>query len=374
MELRHLRDRVRKSLTKWLGDARQKDAPLRLDWQLEASQLTRHLCHWGHNSALTRVGMTDALAELTRQHRRAEGAELEPPPSKNTLALVVWDLAVTVQAKLVQWRECVLAGEEESFDGVIVVRTSNVVPIFAWEADILRNRPALQEVCNRMLSMDLWLYRQHCHERTREEKQLLRDQEPYWTSLGLHWRARQQLPSTPLQRPNTAQAGRTKLTPLADTTNSSSSSHSIVRSESSDGSSSSSSSSRRSSVSSESFDESTDMDNENLENSEDNENREDHEEHAGSENSEDEDEVAQRYESKDDNDSSKRKGTSKPSDRKVNGRPPFPASTFRPSRPAPAVAAPPAFVPPRPKQVQRAPHPAKPAAANVRLAAKKRAN
>lgn len=41
VELRQLRDRVRKSLRKWLGDEaqRQKGPPIRIDWQLTAGEL-----------------------------------------------------------------------------------------------------------------------------------------------------------------------------------------------------------------------------------------------------------------------------------------------------------------------------------------------
>ncbi|MDO9333794.1 MAG: hypothetical protein Q7T57_04655, partial [Dehalococcoidales bacterium] len=70
---------------------------------------------------------------------------------------------------------------EKAFDGTIIVRTSDLVPIWIWEADILRTHPALTEVCDRMLSLELWHYRQHCRETTPAEKQLLRDHEPYTT-------------------------------------------------------------------------------------------------------------------------------------------------------------------------------------------------
>ena len=104
VELRQLRDRVRKWLRKWLGDEaqRQKGPPIRIDWQLTAGELAEQLCFWKHSSALTQSGMTPAVAELLRHHRRLEGVHDEPPASKNTLMLVVWDLAATVQAKLWQ--------------------------------------------------------------------------------------------------------------------------------------------------------------------------------------------------------------------------------------------------------------------------------
>lgn len=220
-ELVLLRDRVRKSLTKWLGESpyrnsNSKSASIHIDWQVEASQLVQYLCYWEHTSALNKVSMTDCLVEVSRQHRRLEGATSEPPASKNRLMLVVWDLAATVQAKLRQRHEYILAEEEqeeqeddneekveeEAFDGAIVVRTSDLVPIWIWEADILRTRPALMDVCNRMMGMELWHYRQHCQETTPAEKQLLRDHEPYLTPMGRRWRARtlaprQQLSSTP---------------------------------------------------------------------------------------------------------------------------------------------------------------------------------
>lgn len=200
VELRQLRDRVRKSLRKWLGDEaqRQKGPPIRIDWQLTAGELAEQLCFWKHSSALTQAGMTPAVAELLRHHRRLEGAHDEPPASKNALMLVVWDLAATVQAKLWHWRECMqLASNQPSFDGRIVVRVADVVPIWTWEADTLRNRPAFTQVCSRMLSMELWHYRQHCRQITASEKQLLRDHEPYLTPMGLRWRARALLPDAP---------------------------------------------------------------------------------------------------------------------------------------------------------------------------------
>ena len=71
-----------------------------------------------------------------------------------------------------------------------MVRMSDLVPLWIWEADILRTRPALMDVCDRMLSMELWHYRQHCRETTPAEKQLLRDHEPYLTPMGRPWRTR----------------------------------------------------------------------------------------------------------------------------------------------------------------------------------------
>jgi hypothetical protein len=46
VELQQLRDRVRKSLRKWLGGEaqRQKGPPIRIDWQLPACELVEHLC------------------------------------------------------------------------------------------------------------------------------------------------------------------------------------------------------------------------------------------------------------------------------------------------------------------------------------------
>jgi hypothetical protein len=134
--------------------------------------------------------MTLAVAELLRHHRWLEGAHDEPPAFKNTLMLVVWDLAATVQAKLRHWRECMqLASDQPSFDGRIIVRVADVMPIWTCEADTLRNRPALTQVRSRVLSMELWHYRQHCRQITASEKQLLRDHEPYLTPMGLRWRA-----------------------------------------------------------------------------------------------------------------------------------------------------------------------------------------
>ena len=202
VELRHLRDRVRKSLVRWLGGEaqHQKGAPIRIHWQVTANELVERLCFWSHTSALSKVGMTPAVAELLRHHRRLEGGKEEPPASKNTLILVVWDLAATVQARLGQWRELLASSVQRPFDGVIVVRAGDVIPIWTWEADTLRNRPAFMQVCSRMLSMELWHYRQHCQETSSSEKQLLRDHEPHLTPMGLRWRARPQLQSAPRPR------------------------------------------------------------------------------------------------------------------------------------------------------------------------------
>jgi hypothetical protein len=198
-ELKHLRERCRKWLSHWWGCQRtavppESDGkgkiPIRLDWdQLKASHLVKHLCSFQHSSALEQVGMTAALAELTRKHRRLEGTSPVPPRSKNALTLVVWNLAAIVAVKLWQYRECVLGSfDEELFDGVIVVRVSDVVPVWAWEADALRNRPSLMDVCNRMMCMELYEYRRRCKQLTLAEKQLLRDQEPYMTAMGLRWK------------------------------------------------------------------------------------------------------------------------------------------------------------------------------------------
>ena len=76
-ELALLRDRVRKSLSKWLSESayhrdNDKSASIQIDWQVEASQLVQHLCYWEHTSALNKVSMTGCLAEVSRQHRRLE--------------------------------------------------------------------------------------------------------------------------------------------------------------------------------------------------------------------------------------------------------------------------------------------------------------
>lgn len=191
-ELALLRDRVRKMFTNKLNEPQRREstaAPIRIEWQVEPTDLVHRLCHWKHTSALTLIGMTPCLAELTRQHRKLEGTSPEPPASKNKLTLVVWNLAATIQGKLREWRGCVAAETEETFVGVIVVRTSELVPLWTWETDILRHRPALVEVCDRMLSMELWQYRQRCNQLTKREQKLARRGQiaPSLTPFGLRW-------------------------------------------------------------------------------------------------------------------------------------------------------------------------------------------
>ena len=52
-ELALLRDRVRKSLSKWLSEStyhrdNDKSASIHIDWQVEASQLVQYLSTWEH--------------------------------------------------------------------------------------------------------------------------------------------------------------------------------------------------------------------------------------------------------------------------------------------------------------------------------------
>ena len=186
-----LRDRNRKMCVGWLGGSlsEPKKAPIHVEWKVEPSDLARHLWYWQRTSALTRIGMTPFLAELMRQHRKLEGTSGEPPASKNKLLLVVWNLAATIQAKVHEWQACVTAQAKKAFVGAIVVRTSDLVPLWTWETDLLRHRPALVDVCDRMLSMELWQYRQQCGELTKQEKKLARGGQvtPYLTPLGLRW-------------------------------------------------------------------------------------------------------------------------------------------------------------------------------------------
>ena len=190
-ELALLRDRVRKMCAGWLGEPQSRKptaAPIRIEWHVEPTELVRQLCYWHHNSALTKVAMTPCLAELTRQHRKLEGSSPEPPASKNKLILVVWNLAIIVQAKLREWNACVEAETEDAFNGVIAVRTCDLVPIWMWEANCLRYRPALTSVCDRMLSMELFQYRLGCDQLTPlERRQASDDQEPLFTPFGLRW-------------------------------------------------------------------------------------------------------------------------------------------------------------------------------------------
>jgi len=103
-----------------------------------------------YSRTLAQANITLAVAELLRHHRWLEGAHNEPPAFKNTLMLVVWDLAATVQAKLRHWRECMqLASDQPSFDGGLIVRAADIIPIWTCEADTLRNRPALTQVRSR---------------------------------------------------------------------------------------------------------------------------------------------------------------------------------------------------------------------------------
>jgi hypothetical protein len=162
LELRQMRDRVRKAITKSMEGANSLGARVRVDWQVTPDELAQHLCFWQHSSALSRVDATACLAELVRYNRRAEGAGADPPASKCTLMLVVWGVAARVRSKLWEWRECVAASEEASFDGRIVVRAADVLPIWAWEADVLRAKPALTDVCSRLLAKERCTYRQRC--------------------------------------------------------------------------------------------------------------------------------------------------------------------------------------------------------------------
>ena len=110
-ELRRLRDRVRKALSKQStpDDRRRKRARLitgpvaeptermagprlELRWEVTAQQLVECLCFWRHGTALGRVGMTDRLKELTP--RRTGAAE--PPASKRQLTLVWWQTVTVI--------------------------------------------------------------------------------------------------------------------------------------------------------------------------------------------------------------------------------------------------------------------------------------
>ena len=198
MELRRLRDRVRKVVAKLSAvhsqaDRRtikrtrtsRPDLPLpQIDWCVTARQLADYLCFWCHGSALGCVGLTDCLKECGA--RRSD-----PPESKRKLTLVWWDMEDVIQRALDYLRPPFGEPPSEPLKPIRVC-VSDILPVYEWEVDCLRDRANLRTHCGHLLEMERWKYRRHCGDMTSEELQWDEENEMYLTPRGVHSRRRPQ--------------------------------------------------------------------------------------------------------------------------------------------------------------------------------------
>lgn len=192
VELRRLRDRVRKAVTRYTvdsnGDRPVKrsrlhkqpvlDTLIEVQWNVTAAQLAEHLCYWRHTSALAVVHLTDCLKELTPRSQ-------EPPESKRALTLVWWDMEDEIERALSYRRQ---DPDQAMADGkdVVHVTVGDIVPLFVWEADLLRTRPETRAVCSRMLDFDFMDYKRRCGVLAPAMVEYLRHHGPlFHTEFGL---------------------------------------------------------------------------------------------------------------------------------------------------------------------------------------------
>jgi hypothetical protein len=191
VELRRLKDRVRKAMAKWCmpechrpckrartmlpTEACASTVPPLIDveWDVTAQQLVDYLCFWRHGTALGRVNMTDCLKELTPRNG-------EPPASKRELTLVWWDLEEDINHAV----NC-RAGEYdlETFR----VTVADILPVYVWEAGLLRQRPKLKQLCSLMLEAERWAYRRHCNSLSELELKWDEENMMQMTPCGSHW-------------------------------------------------------------------------------------------------------------------------------------------------------------------------------------------
>lgn len=140
----------------------------RIEWQVSADQLVERLCYWRHGSALARVGLTDVLKDCVTR-------KLEPPASKRLLTLVWWGMESVIGEALRNARAAAdAAGETDpSTPPVITVCVDDILPVYEWEVDCLRERPRLKTMCHRMLLREHWNYRLHCNQLTTGQREFL---------------------------------------------------------------------------------------------------------------------------------------------------------------------------------------------------------
>ena len=152
---------------------------LELRWEVTAQQLVECLCFWRHGTALGRVGMTDRLKKLTP---RRPGAA-EPPASKRQLTLVWWDMEDKIESA--HWP----LEEDEGWEPEIVrITVADILPVYNWEADLLRDRPQLKSLCSLMLEIERWEYKRECNVLTEEELKWEEGHEMFLTPFGVRWR------------------------------------------------------------------------------------------------------------------------------------------------------------------------------------------
>jgi hypothetical protein len=199
-ELRRLRDRVRKTVSRWSAavgvesqDSPVIDRPIKrsrlqrptgptepqvieVEWNITPEQLAEHLCYWRHSSALSCVGLTDCLKELTP---RSE----EPPASKRALTLVWWDMEHQLEEATSTWhgRPAEAAASDRQ---VVTVAIGDIVPLFVWEVDLLRLRPQTRQLCRQMLECEIMEYQKRCGTAEECVLQYLRDNPLFTTSYG----------------------------------------------------------------------------------------------------------------------------------------------------------------------------------------------
>lgn len=205
-ELRRLRDRVRKAVAKLSAVSQpaltvkqthtsprpaacseeSNELPLpRIDWQVTAEQLVERLCFWSHGSALGRVGLTDCLKE-------SGARRIDPPASKRRLTLVGWDLEHVIRRALFYCRPWPGEPMPPPLEAIRVC-VSDILPVYEWEVDCLRDRPRTRAHCGRMIRLERRDYQRYCGELSADELEWDEENEVFLcTGLnGVTWRPRQ---------------------------------------------------------------------------------------------------------------------------------------------------------------------------------------
>ena len=170
-ELRRLKDRVRKAVTRWSDQVfSPADRPVKrsrlqrertatdmlidVRWNVTPEQLAEHLCFWRHTSALACVKLTDCLKELTPR-------SLEPAASKRALTLVWWDMDQMLEETANAWRQETERSAAE-FVRVVDVEVYDILPLFVWEVDLLRLRPMTRAYCAHAIVDERIKYKREC--------------------------------------------------------------------------------------------------------------------------------------------------------------------------------------------------------------------
>lgn len=170
-ELTRLKDRVRKASSRLSAETtaarpsgsatRRHESILDVQWDVTAEQLAEHLCFWLHTSVLVAAQLTDCLKELTTRRQ-------EPPASKRALTLVWWSMEEEFASAAEAWLKQPPGKAQKS---VVRVTVSDILPLYVWEVDLLRDRPNTRSLCEVRLSDDLICYQHRCGQLSDDDVQ-----------------------------------------------------------------------------------------------------------------------------------------------------------------------------------------------------------